>query len=160
MVLLATAALSSSAGAFYQCAAHASGGGDAPESQVGTAPVLTGMVSLKLRIDTHNSIQLLDQVYLSGTWTDKRIAPMGTRLYYEVVDVTGRVVSQGYRKDPRDMIKHRSVEFLLNAPCTADSSRINLYLVDYESSGRDGYSRDYRLVGSFPVNELVATAAP
>lgn len=156
--LLAAAVLPSVADAFYQCAAHAPGGGDAPETETGSAPVLTGIVSLKLRIDTKSEMSLLDQSFVSGSWTDRRVPPMGTRLYYEVVDASGTVVSRGYRKDPRDLNRQRAVEFLLNAPCTADAAQINVYLVNYEGQGKDGYSRDYRLLGSYPLSLSVAGA--
>ncbi|GEM_PF-5280239 len=114
-----------------------------------------GIVSFRMRIDSTGTVNLISRDLVSCNWTDTRVPAMGSRLYYEVVDDAGTVIACGYRKDPRDMARNRSVEFLLNAPWTLEARSLNLYYVGYESSGRDGYSRDFRLLASFPVSEGV-----
>jgi hypothetical protein len=114
-----------------------------------------GIVSFRLRIDSAGGVSLISRDLVPGSWAETRVTAMGSRLYYEVVDDAGTVIACGYRKDPRDMARNRSVEFLLNAPWSLEARSLNLYFVGYESSGRDGYSRDFRLLASFPVSEGV-----
>jgi hypothetical protein len=109
------------------------------------------IVSLRLRINTHNEVSLLAKSVVAGRWDDTRRIPVGTRLYYEVIDYSGNVVAKGFRKDPRSLYAGRSVDFLLTAPYNEECASVNLYVVDYENGGRGGYSRNYALLGTFDI---------
>lgn len=109
------------------------------------------IVSLRLRINSQNEISLLKKSVVEGRWDDTRRVPVGTRLYYEVLDHSGNVVAKGFRKDPRSIHSGRVVDFLLTAPYNEECASVNLYVVDYENGGRGGYSRDYALLGTFDI---------
>jgi hypothetical protein len=110
------------------------------------------IVSLRLRINARDEVKLLAKRIVSGAWDDTRRIPVGTRFYYEVVDNSGNVVAKGFRRDPRGM-SGRNVDFLLTAPYNLDCAYVNLYEVNYENGGRDGYSRDYSLLGTFDIRQ-------
>lgn len=111
------------------------------------------ILSLRLRMNERNEVQLLNKCVVRGVWENSRIIPVGTRLYYEVLDHSGNVVAKGFRKDPRSMHGGKNVDFLLTAPYNMDCASVNLYVVDYENGGRGGYSRDYALLGTFDIRQ-------
>ena len=116
------------------------------------------IVSLRLLINSRNEVKLLNECVVSSKWEDNRVIPVGKRFYYEVVDHSGNVVAKGFRKDPRGLGGSNNMAFMLNTPYNVDCAYVNLYFVDYENGGRDGYSRNYELLGSFDVRRTQATA--
>ena len=127
-------------------------------SNVSEVKAPTGIVSLRMRINSDGRITLLSKDIVEGRWQDNRNIPVGPRLYYEVVDRNGTVIAKGFRRDPRYMHDSRYEDFLLTTPYTADSVSVNVYMVDYENGGRGGYSRDFSLLASVDVRQTVTAS--
>jgi hypothetical protein len=144
--------------AFSQSEAPAQASSDSAQVSGNADRASTSIVYLRLRINVDGKVTLLAKDVVDGRWQDNRNVPVGPRLYYEVLDNSGNVIASGFRRDPRYLHASRYEDFLLTAPYTANSASFNVYMVDYENGGRGGYSRDYSLLASVDVRQMMTAS--
>jgi hypothetical protein len=146
----------------FSCAQEDTSNATTPIAPKATPIVVTedasGIISMRLRIDGRGQITVLDSGVIDGRWEDSRTIPVGRRLYYEVLDKNGTVITRGYKRDPRGMLNTKSTDFFMTAPYYANAACVTIYLVDYENGGKSGYARDYSLLASVDI-DAKATAS-
>jgi hypothetical protein len=123
------------------------------ESPAATAPTPDRMAYLRLQIDAHDNVTLLDRQTIDAQWKPRDV-PDGTRLYYEVLDGSGSVLACGLRQDPRDAMRingRQPVNFILTVPHNDAADKVVLYSMGYELGGRANYEHSLRPIATIRV---------
>jgi len=110
---------------------------------------------LKMEIDGMDHVRVLSESNVPGEWSE-RTRRFGAKLYYEIKDHEGHIISTGYRADPRNEAlsndMRQTYPFVVSLPYMADADSISFYRLSDDYSKDDGMGFDYVKLDEYSFN--------